>query len=36
LGLDGMIERAELMKGKLTLSSKPGSGTKVIIEVPNG
>jgi signal transduction histidine kinase len=34
LGLDGMIERAELLGGSLTLESKPGSGTKVIIEVP--
>jgi signal transduction histidine kinase len=35
LGLDGMIERAELLGGSLILSSNPGSGTTVKIEVPN-
>jgi signal transduction histidine kinase len=34
LGLDGIIERAELMRGDLKLESKPGSGTRVRIEVP--
>jgi signal transduction histidine kinase len=34
LGLDGMIERAELLGGNLNLESKPGSGTKISIEVP--
>ena len=35
LGLDGMIERAELMGGKLTLNSKPDAGTTIRIEVPH-
>jgi signal transduction histidine kinase len=35
LGLDGMIERAELLGGKLTLTSNPGKGTTVKIEVPH-
>jgi signal transduction histidine kinase len=34
LGLDGIIERAELMGGKLTISSNPGTGTTVRVEVP--
>ena len=33
LGLDGMIERAEIMDGNLTITSNPGSGTTVKIEV---
>ena len=36
LGLDGIIERAELMGGELTLKSDPGQGTTVRIEVPHG
>lgn len=35
LGLDGIIERAELLKGELTIDSKPGQGTRIRIEVPN-
>ncbi|MGB2965564.1 MAG: GAF domain-containing sensor histidine kinase [Anaerolineales bacterium] len=34
LGLDGMIERAEIMGGNLTVTSNPGTGTTVKIEVP--
>ena len=36
LGLDGIIERAELLGGELTLKSNPGQGTTVRIEVPYG
>ena len=35
LGLDGIIERAELIKGELTIDSRPGKGTTIRIEVPN-
>lgn len=35
LGLDGIIERAELIKGKLTIDSRSGKGTTIRIEVPN-
>ncbi len=35
LGLDGIIERAELMKGELTIDSWPGKGTTIKVEVPN-
>jgi signal transduction histidine kinase len=35
LGLDGIIERAELINGKLTIDSRPGKGTTIKIEVPN-
>jgi len=35
LGLDGIIERAELLNGKLIIDSKPGRGTRIKIEVPN-
>ena len=34
LGLDGIIERAELLDGELTLDSWPGKGTTIRIEVP--
>ena len=34
LGLDGIIERAELLNGELTLDSWPGRGTTIRIEVP--
>lgn len=34
LGLAGMQERAQLIGGTLTLQSKPGEGTTVIVEVP--
>jgi signal transduction histidine kinase len=36
LGLDGIIERAEILGGELTLKSDPGQGTTVRIEVPYG
>ena len=35
LGLDGIIERAELMRGELLIDSWPGRGTTIRIEVPN-
>jgi two-component system sensor histidine kinase DegS len=34
LGLAGMQERAQLIGGTLTLQSKPGEGTTVIVEIP--
>jgi len=34
LGLDGIIERTELLNGDLTLDSWPGRGTTIRIEVP--
>jgi len=34
LGLTGMYERAQLIGGRLTLQSNPGSGTSVSIEMP--
>jgi len=34
LGLDGIIERAAQMGGKLVLDSAPGEGTSVRVEVP--
>ncbi|MGD2147942.1 MAG: GAF domain-containing protein, partial [Anaerolineae bacterium] len=34
LGLDGMIERAGYMGGRLELDSGPNSGTRVCVEVP--
>jgi signal transduction histidine kinase len=35
LGLDGIIERAELMGADLLLDSWPGKGTTIRVEVPN-
>lgn len=35
LGLLGMIERAELVGGKLTLNSTPGKGTEVRVSFPD-
>jgi signal transduction histidine kinase len=35
LGLDGIIERAELLGGELTIDSWPGKGTTIRIEVPH-
>ena len=35
LGLDGIIERAELLRGELSIDSQPGKGTIIRIEVPN-
>jgi signal transduction histidine kinase len=34
LGLTGMVERAELAGGTLTVHSGPGQGTKVQAEIP--
>lgn len=34
LGLYGMIERAELLNGKLTIEATPGQGTTIFVEVP--
>jgi signal transduction histidine kinase len=36
LGLHGMDERARLVSGTLRVSSTPGSGTTVLLEVPRG
>ena len=36
LGLVGMMERAAMLSGKLTVESKPKRGTKVFLEVPLG
>ena len=33
LGVRGMQERAEQIGGKLSISSKPGEGTTVVVEV---
>jgi signal transduction histidine kinase len=35
LGLDGMIERAEVLNCELLIDSKPDQGTTIRIEVPN-
>jgi signal transduction histidine kinase len=34
LGLIGMQERAEAVGGKLSLTSRPGGGTRVSVRVP--
>jgi two-component system sensor histidine kinase DegS len=34
LGLMGMEERASILGGSLTLTSRPGKGTRVAFEVP--
>lgn len=34
LGLYGMLERAELLGGTLTVESEPGAGTTVFVQVP--
>jgi two-component system sensor histidine kinase UhpB len=34
LGLDGMAERARLVGGELTIDSRPGSGTELVMTVP--
>jgi len=36
IGLVGMRERAEMLGGRLTIESSPGSGTSIIMEVPYG
>ena len=34
LGLTGMLERAQLIGGKLTIHSQPGNGTYITVELP--
>jgi signal transduction histidine kinase len=34
LGLVGMRERAEMLRGRLSIESSAGSGTSIIVEVP--
>ena len=34
LGLIGMKERARSVNGKLTIAAEPGSGTRIVLEVP--
>ncbi len=36
LGLFGIRERAQMLGGDLTIESKPGSGTTLYVEVPDG
>jgi signal transduction histidine kinase len=36
LGLVGMRERAEMLRGSLSIESSPGKGTSIIVEVPDG
>lgn len=36
LGLRGMVERADLVGGTVELSSTPGSGTTIVLELPLG
>lgn len=36
LGIQGMFERAELVEGSLSISSAPGKGTVVVLEVARG
>jgi len=36
LGLLGMKERIELIQGSLSISSRPGGGTEINIEIPTG
>jgi signal transduction histidine kinase len=36
LGFLGMQERATLLGGKLAIESRPGTGTKVLVEIPLG
>ncbi len=36
LGLAGMVERASLVDGRLDITSSPGAGTTVRLEVPRG
>ncbi len=35
LGIMGMIERAESLGGMLTITSQPGRGTRVVLELPH-
>jgi len=34
LGLDGMRERVELLEGRMTVESRAGAGTTLVVEVP--
>ena len=34
LGLAGMVERVELLKGEISLHSCPGRGTRIVVRVP--
>jgi len=34
LGLFGMRERAEMLGGRLTMESQPGTGTMILVEIP--
>jgi signal transduction histidine kinase len=36
LGIKGMQERAELLRGDLRIESRPGKGTRVVFTVPTG
>jgi two-component system sensor histidine kinase NreB len=36
LGLFGMRERAEMLGGNLIIESRPGKGTTLVVEVPDG
>jgi two-component system sensor histidine kinase NreB len=36
LGIQGMLERAELVEGTLSITSTPGNGTVVLLEVSRG
>jgi signal transduction histidine kinase len=36
LGLLGMQERAQLLRGTLDINSEPAQGTSVIVEIPVG
>lgn len=33
-GLEGMRERVELIKGTMSIHSKPGEGTKIVLQIP--
>ena len=33
-GLKGMVERSQILSGKLTIDSKPGKGTRISIVLP--
>ena len=34
LGLEGMRERVELLDGRMTIESRAGAGTTLVVEVP--
>ncbi|MCW2729671.1 MAG: two-component system sensor kinase, partial [Mycobacterium sp.] len=35
-GLTGLIDRVEALGGKMAVSSQPGSGTSLLVEIPVG